>query len=116
MARVFVAAAHTLICGSLCRDGGRDISADLAEHWRRCCVHDFGEALQMAGSSPEQPEVGWPTGVHWRQLYERQQASEAEKRRSVGQRLRGMWAAEAEQRSSRSIEVPLPRMSGFVRF
>ena len=88
------------------RDGGRDIAADLAEHWRRCCMQDYGAALQVPGAAgPGQPR-GWEE-ADWRELYELHRFSEDEKRRAVGQRLRGMWAADAQQRSSRSIQVPL---------
>ena len=92
-----------------CREGGRDIAADLAGHWRRCCQDDFAAAWQLCEDRSQRDTSGaGATQLDWRALYNHYQKSEAEKRRQVGVRLRGMWAAEAEQRSSRSIQVRLP--------
>ncbi len=61
--------------------------------------------MQVPGAAGTGQPRGWEE-ADWRELYELHRLSEDEKRRAVGQRLRGMWAAEAQQRSSRSIQVP----------
>ena len=75
------------------------------------CLADYGTTLQVsvAQGTQDQQGRGAAGGSDWRELYELQKHSEEEKRRSVGQRLRSMWAAEAEQRSTRSIKVDPPR-------
>ncbi len=71
---------------------------------------DYGTTLQVsvAQGSQDQQGRGAAGGSDWRELYELQKHSEEEKRRNVGQRLRSMWAAEAKQRSTRSIKVDPP--------
>jgi len=68
-------------------------------------VQDYGPAMQVPGAAGTGQPRGWEE-ADWRELYELHRLSQDEKRRAVGQRLRGMWAAEAQQRSSRSIQVP----------